>query len=158
MYTTRGGDGKGSSIGIAQVVAAELLDLPFTDEEPHLVDGHGIAHPRRAGLASHLGVILDVPAIGCAKTPLGGDWHEPPEEPGAWSEVRYEGDLVGAAYRSRAGSQPLFLSPGHRVDLPSIIALLPKLLREHRLPEPLAQAHEAAVKTRARHEKAHPRP
>ncbi len=116
-----------------------------------LVEGHGVAHPRRAGLATHLGVLLDVPTIGCAKTPLGGDWREPERRAGAFSEVRMDGEVVGVAFRSRPESAPLFLSPGHRVDLPSILDLAPRLFHGHRLPEPLHLAHETAEKTRRHH-------
>ena len=115
-----------------------------------LVEGRGIAHPRRAGLACHLGVTAGVPTIGCAKNPLGGEWKMPGEERGAWSEVRINGEVVGAAFRSRPGSPPVFISPGHMIDLPDAIALVSKLLGDRRLPAPLAQAHEAAVRARDR--------
>ena len=120
-----------------------------------LVDGHGIAHPRRAGLACHLGVTAGIPTIGCAKNPLGGEWKMPAEERGAWTEVRMNGEVVGAAFRSRLGSPPVFISPGHMIDLPGTIELVSRLLGDRRLPEPLAQAHDAAVKARDRRARSH---
>jgi deoxyribonuclease V len=116
-----------------------------------LVDGHGIAHPRGAGLACHLGVVLDVPAAGCAKTPLGGTWTQPPERAGAWSPIEMDGKVVGAAYRHQAHNSPVFVSPGHRVNLDALLTLLPKLFRDGgRSPLPLQLAHQAAVKSRGR--------
>jgi deoxyribonuclease V len=121
------------------------------DPDVLLVEGHGVAHPRRAGLATHLGVLLDVPAIGCAKTPLGGEWQEPERRAGAWSEVRMDGEALGIAFRPRPENAPVFLSPGHQVDLASIQELAPRLFHGHRLPEPLHLAHETAEKIRRRH-------
>lgn len=130
-----------------------LAALRLLTEAPDviLVEGHGIAHPRRAGLACHIGVALDLPTIGCAKTPLAGVWEPPPERAGAWSEVRLDGEAVGAVYRHRAQGKPVYVSPGHLIDLPSIHELLPRLFRDRHLPEPLALAHEASVKARGRH-------
>jgi len=116
-----------------------------------LVEGHGIAHPRRAGLATHLGVLLDVPAVGCAKTPLGGRWREPERRTAAWTEVEMDGETVGIAFRPRPENAPVFLSPGHRVNLASIVEIAPRLFHGHRLPEPLHLAHEAAEKARRHH-------
>ncbi len=132
-------------------ILLEALKLLTAPPDLILVEGHGIAHPRGAGLASHLGVILDLPTIGCAKTPLGGLWQEPPARAGAWTEVRWGDRPVGLAYRPHPESGLLFLSPGHRVDLPSILQWLPHLMEKHRLPEPLARAHEASVRARGRH-------
>ena len=132
-------------------VLLESIKLLTEPPDLILVEGHGIAHPRRAGMASHLGVLLDLPTIGCAKTPLGGDWSEPADAAGSWSEVRMDGEIVGAAYRHRAHRAPIFVSPGHLVDMASIRDLLPALFGDHRLPEPLALAHQAANKARAHH-------
>jgi deoxyribonuclease V len=127
----------------------QLTEIP----DVVVVEGHGIAHPRHAGLACHFGVTTEIPTIGCAKSPLGGDWKQPEDRAGAWTEVRMDGNVVGAAFRSRMGSQPVFVSPGHLVDLPSAVNLMTKLCRGRRLPDPLARAHDAAVKVRDRRER-----
>jgi deoxyribonuclease V len=102
-----------------------------------LVDGQGIAHPRGIGIASHLGVLLHLPTIGCAKTRLIGDHREPGRKRGAWSELRYEGKIVGAVLRTRDDVRPLFISAGHRMDLESAIRIVPCCLGRYRIPEPL---------------------
>ncbi|GIW25697.1 endonuclease V [Meiothermus sp.] len=115
-----------------------------------LVDGQGIAHPRRLGIAAHLGVHLDLPAIGVAKTLLfGKPEHELPTEAG--SAVRLlDGEVqIGWVYRSRTGVQPLFISPGHRVGMIESLAFVHSLMGKTRLPEPLRRAHlEAGVARR----------
>jgi deoxyribonuclease V len=75
-----------------------------------LVDGSGLIHPRRCGLACHLGLVLDVPSIGCAKSPFVGEWEEPAAARGSWSPVRDGGETVGAVLRTRDGLKPLFVS------------------------------------------------
>jgi len=120
-----------------------------------VVEGHGIAHPQCAGLASSLGVALEIPTIGCAKSPLSGDWMQPAEEKGAWTEIRMSREMVGAALRSRVGSQPIFVSPGHMIDIKSSLSLVYKMCHDRRLPEPLARAHAVSVKDRDRHVRLH---
>ncbi|MEW5901770.1 MAG: endonuclease V, partial [Acidobacteriota bacterium] len=104
------------------------------------LDGHGIAHPRRMGLASYVGVTLDVPTIGCAKTPL-FPYRLPAERRGAstlfWDE---KGESVGLCLRTRAGIRPIFVSPGHRVDLMTARRVVLECSR-FRIPEPLREAH-----------------
>jgi len=94
-------------------------------EAPDLIfcDGQGYAHPRRFGLASHLGVLLDLPAIGCAKSRLMGTYREPGARAGAWTPLLDGGERIGAVVRTRAGSKPLFISCGHRVSLERAVAL-----------------------------------
>ncbi len=120
-----------------------------------VVEGHGIAHPQCAGLASHLGVALEIPTIGCAKSPLSGDWIQPPDEKGAWTEIRVSREMVGAVLRSRAGSQPIFVSPGHMIDIKSSLSLVYRMCSKQCLPEPLARAHAISVKERDRHARQH---
>ncbi|HDH27928.1 MAG TPA: endonuclease V [Euryarchaeota archaeon] len=105
-----------------------------------LVDGHGIAHPRGIGLASHVGVLLDIPTIGVAKNILVGD-HTAPEVVGEVSEIIYNKRQVGFAVKTRKGSKPIFISPGHKVSLESSFLIVKNCLRGHRLPEPLRLAH-----------------
>jgi deoxyribonuclease V len=102
-----------------------------------LVDGQGIAHPRRFGLASYIGVLLDIPAIGCAKSRLIGDYEEPAIKQGSWSPLGLEGDIVGAVLRTQDNVQPLFISPGHRTDVKSAIRLTLSCLGNYRIPEPI---------------------
>lgn len=109
-----------------------------------LVDGQGIAHPRRLGLASHLGLLLNSPTIGCAKSILCGR-HEPVgTAPGNFAEVRDNGEVIGAALRTKLGTKPLYISIGHKVDLPSAISWVMKCCQGYRLPEPTRLAHLAA--------------
>jgi deoxyribonuclease V len=114
---------------------------------PHLVlvDGQGRAHPRRLGIASHLGLLLDLPTIGCAKSRLVGRYAMPGDDAGATSELTDKGEVIGAAVRTRKGVKPIFVSVGHRVSLASAVALVMQCtLRGRRLPEPTRLAHLAA--------------
>ncbi|MBI2942025.1 MAG: deoxyribonuclease V [Chloroflexi bacterium] len=109
-----------------------------------LVDGHGIAHPRRFGIASHLGVATDLPTIGCAKSRLVGT-HEPvPDVAGATVPLSDGSEVIGAVVRTRVGAKPLYVSSGHRVDLPSAVHWTLACCRGYRLPEPTRLAHLAA--------------
>jgi deoxyribonuclease V len=110
-----------------------------------LVDGQGIAHPRRFGLASHLGLFLDVPTIGCAKSRLCGHHQEPGDNPGSYTEVIDKDETIGAALRTKAGTKPLYVSIGHRVDLENAIYWVMKCCRGYRLPEPCRLAHLASI-------------
>lgn len=108
-----------------------------------LVDGIGIAHPRRLGIACHLGLVLDLPTIGCAKSVLMGTYEEPGAEPGNWTPLMdpKSGETVGAALRTKRNVKPLFVSPGHRITLEDSLSLVMGTVRKHRLPEPTRQAH-----------------
>ncbi len=108
-----------------------------------LVDGNGVLHPRRIGIASHLGVLLDHPTVGVAKRRLCGEVNTEGMVVGEWRPVVVDGDTVGAAVRT-GRNRTLFVSPGHRADLPGAVELVLGLVREHPLPEPLRWAHELA--------------
>jgi deoxyribonuclease V len=108
-----------------------------TAPEVILVDGHGVAHPRGIGIASHIGVILGIPSIGCAKSRLVGDFDEPMMEKGNWTYLRYEGVPVGAVLRTRACVKPVFVSPGHLTDIPSSVEIVMKCISYYRIPDPL---------------------
>jgi deoxyribonuclease V len=109
-----------------------------------MVDGQGIAHPRRLGLASHLGLFLDVPVLGCAKSVLCGR-HEPlGQEAGCRANLIDNGEVIGAALRTRSGVRPVYVSVGHRIDLDSALEWVMKCCRGYRLPEPTRLAHLAA--------------
>jgi deoxyribonuclease V len=108
-----------------------------------LVDGIGIAHPRRLGIATHLGLVLDVPTIGCAKSVLIGKYKEPAREVGAY-EYMYDAkteEVIGAAVRTKQNVKPMFISPGHRITLEESVELVLSSGRKHRLPEPTRLAH-----------------
>ncbi|MDP1645407.1 MAG: deoxyribonuclease V [Thiobacillus sp.] len=109
-----------------------------------ICDGQGIAHPRRFGLACHLGVMFDVPAIGCAKTPLLGAVCEPGLARGDSTTLLDRGDIVGCALRTRSGVKPVYVSPGHRISVASACEWVLKLSPRFRLPEPLRLADQAA--------------
>jgi len=108
-----------------------------------LVDGIGIAHPRRLGIASHLGLVLNLPAIGCAKSVLTGVYEEPGNEPGQYSYLKnkHSGEVIGAAVRTKRNVKPMFISPGHLITLEESIQLVLSCIRKHRLPEPTRFAH-----------------
>lgn len=113
------------------------------------VDGQGIAHPRSMGLAAHLGVLLDMPSIGCAKTPLVGGDPVVGEKRGDSAPLMYRGKKVGVALRTRVGVRPVYVSPGHRIDLKNSIRWVLQTCRVYRLPEPLRQAHIKATQIRS---------
>ncbi len=106
-----------------------------------LVDGQGIAHPRRLGLASHLGLWLDSPTIGCAKSRLCGDHSPPGPRRGERTPLLLKGEEVGAVLTTRERVRPLFISPGHHVDIDSAVELVLACGRGYRLPEPTRRAH-----------------
>ena len=120
-------------------LAEAILALP---ERPDivLVDGQGVAHPKRLGLASFLGVILGLPTVGCAKSRLIGDHEDPAPQRGAWTLLRDKGETVGAVLRTRAGVRPVYVSPGHLTDLEQAIEFTLACCRNFRIPEPLRRA------------------
>lgn len=109
-----------------------------------LVDGQGLAHPRRFGLACHLGVELDIPAIGAAKSRLAGKAREPGRERGATSPLILGEETVGMVVRSRTGVKPLYVSPGHRITVEEAVDWTLWLVGKYRSPEPLRTAHRLA--------------
>lgn len=115
-----------------------------------VVDGHGIAHPRRLGIATHLGLELDVPTIGCAKKPLVGHFNEPGPALGSSTPVFDHGEEIGLSLRSKLNVKPIFISPGHRTDIPSSKELILACIRRHKLPEPTRQAHLVVNRLRRR--------
>jgi deoxyribonuclease V len=109
-----------------------------------LVDGQGIAHPRRLGLASHLGLLWGRPTIGCAKSRLCGKHNRVPPEPGSYAEITDNSEVIGAALCTKAHTAPLYISIGHKVDLETAITWVLRCCRGQRLPEPTRLAHLAA--------------
>lgn len=109
-----------------------------------LCDGQGVAHPRRFGIACHLGVLTGLPSIGVAKSRLIGDYTEPGNSKGAWSALTDHGEIIGAVLRTRADVKPVFVSSGHRISLESAVRLTLACTSRYRLPETTRQAHRLA--------------
>lgn len=117
-----------------------------------VVDGIGIAHPRRLGIASHLGLVLGIPTIGCAKSVLTGIYEEPGDEPGSTSPLvdAKTGETIGMALRTKSRVKPVFVSPGHLITLEESVGLVASCVRKHRLPEPTRFAHNTVNEYRLR--------
>jgi deoxyribonuclease V len=116
-------------------------DLPV---KPDLLvaDGHGIAHPRRMGIAAHFGVLTKTPAIGCAKKVLCGKYEEPPSEKGSNTPLVFKEEVVGAALRTKNAVKPVFVSPGNLMDVPSTVDIITQCVGRYRIPEPTRLAHD----------------
>ena len=106
-----------------------------------MIDGQGIAHPRRLGIASHIGLWLQKPCVGCAKSRLTGRYQEPGKKAGSLAPLVADGEVVGDVVRTKNNVQPVFVSPGHLIDLPSSVRLVVASCRGYRIPEPTRQAH-----------------
>jgi len=113
-----------------------------------LFDGQGVAHPRGFGLAAHMGLLLDVPAIGCAKTRLIGAFAEPGGRRGQCSPLVQDGKLIGAVVRTKDRVKPVFVSQGHRVSLERAVEIVLQCARRYRIPEPIRRAHILVNKLR----------
>jgi deoxyribonuclease V len=109
-----------------------------------IVDGQGIAHPRRFGLASHLGVIMDIPTIGCAKSRLCGTHLEPENKPGHYSNLIDKDEKIGAVLRTKYGVKPVYVSVGHKISMETAVIWVMNCCRGYRLPQPTRLAHLAA--------------
>ena len=127
----------------APLILASCEELTVTPDIV-MVDGQGIAHPRRVGLASHLGLFLDVPTVGCAKSRLCGSHEEPDIEAGSYAELLDGKEVIGAVLRTRTGVKPVYVSIGHRICLEAAIRWVKTCCRGYRLPEPTRLAHQAA--------------
>ena len=125
------------------VILAALKRLQ-TSPDVFMVDGHGYAHPRRFGLACHLGVWLDKPAIGCGKSILIGEMEPLATPRGSVTPLQDGDEIIGAALRTRENVKPVYISIGHRVDLGSALRIALHCTRGLRLPEPTRQAHHLA--------------
>jgi deoxyribonuclease V len=106
-------------------------------------DGYGVAHPRRFGLASHIGVLTGLPSIGVAKSPFIGAYDEPAPRRGAHTDLVDDGETIGRVLRTRDGVRPVFVSVGHAVNLDDACALVLRMTPAHRLPEPIRAADHA---------------
>jgi deoxyribonuclease V len=125
-------------------VALSALERLAIEPDLLLCDGHGVAHPRRFGLASHVGLLAGMASIGVAKTRLIGEYGTLPESRGAWVPLTDHGERVGAVLRTRAGVKPMYVSIGHRVSLPTAIRYVMACTTRYRLPETTRWAHRFA--------------
>jgi deoxyribonuclease V len=113
-----------------------------------LCDGQGIAHPRGVGIAAHLGLVLDTPTVGCAKSRLVGEFGAVGGEKGNFASLRYEGRAVGVVLRTRAGARPIFVSPGFKLTFKEAISITLNCTTKYRIPEPIRSAHLLVNKLR----------
>lgn len=118
----------------------ELTDIP----DLLLCDGQGIAHPRRFGIAAHLGLLTDIPSVGVAKSRLVGTHGDVPVEKGSHVPLMDKGEQIGVVLRTRTNVKPLFISPGHRISMDSAIRFVMKCVTKYRLPETTRLAHRLA--------------
>lgn len=123
-----------------------------------LFDGHGLAHPRRFGLACHAGLLLGKPSVGCAKSRLVGEHGGVGRRRGAVAELTFEGKTVGAALRTRSGVKPVYVSPGHLADFRTSVDLVLASTSRFRVPEPIRLAHHATITLMRRVDPDVPRP
>jgi deoxyribonuclease V len=122
----------------------DALERVSTTPDLLIFDGQGLAHPRRLGIASHIGLLADMPAIGCAKSRLCGQHDEPGEEPGEYASLVDKGEAIGAVLRTRRRVKPVYVSIGHRVDLATSVEYVSACCRGYRLPETTRWAHRVA--------------
>jgi deoxyribonuclease V len=125
-------------------VLEEAFDRLKAEPDVFLFDGMGIAHPRRIGIASHMGLWLERPTIGCGKTLLTGRYKDLGEEKGSVAPLVDRGETIGVALRTRTAKNPMFISPGHLADIETAADLVLRCSPKYRLPEPIRLAHNAA--------------
>ena len=129
-------------------VLAKALERLQAVPDVILFDANGIAHPKRIGLASHFGVLLDIPTVGVAKKKLIGNHHQVEDAMGAFSELELDAENLGYVVRTRGGVKPLFVSPGHKINSDQSRDIVISTTRGYRLPEPLRVAHIMVNKMR----------
>src|SRR5579875_432428 len=134
----------------------DMEEIERVRNAPDLIfcDGHGYAHPRRFGITSHLGVLLDTPTIGCAKSILVGTHGPVPAVPGRWTPLEDGGEIVGAVLRTRSGVKPIYVTQGHCVSLATALKFVTAVLDGFRVPRPTRDADHfvaAAKRGECRH-------
>jgi deoxyribonuclease V len=134
--------------GLLSFREGPVLEEAFAklEHEPDvfIFDGMGRAHPRRIGIATHMGLWLQKPTIGCGKTLLVGDYVEPEQTRGAHSPLVHRGEMIGAVLRTKPNVKPVYISPGHLIDQDSAVELVMRCTSKYRLPDPIRAAHNAA--------------
>ena len=123
-----------------------------TEPDALLFDGQGLAHPRHFGLACHGGLLFEMPSVGCAKSRLVGEHGRVGAERGLTAALTHQGRTVGAVLRTRRGIKPVYVSPGHLVDVPSAVSLVLACTGRFRIPEPIRLAHHATTAMRRAHD------
>jgi deoxyribonuclease V len=131
---------------IPPVVSA--INMLSIKPDVFLVDGHGFAHPRHMGFASHLGLVVDIVTVGVAKSLLCGEIVD--KEVNGWKPIMYEGSIVGAAVYTKSDVKPVYVSVGHKVSLETAIEIVKHCVKNYRIPEPIREAHKAAVERKMR--------
>jgi deoxyribonuclease V len=111
-----------------------------TEPDLILIDGHGLAHPRRFGIACHIGILFDKPTIGCAKSRLVGEHQEPGKKAGSTTPLMLEGERIGVVLRTRDNVRPIYVTTGHRVSLDSAVGLVKQCVDGFRIPKPTREA------------------
>ncbi len=129
----------------------QCLDQLQVQPDVLICDGQGIAHPRRAGLATHTGVLTNRITIGCGKSRLCGEYQEPDRRKGSVSDLMYKGDKIGEVVRSRDNTHPLFISPGHKTDFATATRIILSLCAKYRQPEPIRRVHNYVNQLRLQH-------
>jgi len=123
-------------------VLLKLIEKHFHLADIFIFDGHGVAHPRGLGIASHIGVLTEMPSIGCAKKKLVGNYILPEPDKGTRSDLIYKNEIVGTVLRTRFNVKPVFVSVGHMVNLDQATELILNCTTRYRLPEPTRLAHK----------------
>ncbi len=116
-----------------------------------VLDGHGIAHPRRMGIATHFGIVMQTPTIGCAKSLLTGKFAEPGNEPGTYTDLIHQHEVVAKVLRTKRNVKPVFVSPGNLISMQQSIDIILQCVRKYRIPEPTRLAHNFVNETRIAH-------
>jgi len=129
-------------------VLIKALQRLQTSPDVIMFDANGVAHEKGIGMASHLGLMLDIPSIGCAKKKLVGEHEDPDNTLNATKPLLYKGRQVGSVIRTRVDVKPLFISAGHKIDLESAVEIVSSTTRGYRLPEPMRVAHILSNKMR----------
>jgi len=129
--------------------AVSAIRKLYTKPDVFLVDGHGLAHPRRFGFASHIGLVLDAPTVGVAKSLLCGEVKDCGSD--MWKPIVHEGEIIGAAIFTSPRSKPLYISVGHKVSLETAVKIVLHFTKRYRIPEPLREAHITA-ETKKKHQ------
>lgn len=125
-------------------VLEEAFGLLQHEPDIFIFDGMGIIHPRRMGIAAHMGLWLEKPTVGCGKSYFIGQYVEPGMNKGDYSDLHHKGEIIGAVLRTRANVKPVFISAGHLADLPTALQLTMTCTTKYRLPDPIRMAHNAA--------------
>lgn len=119
----------------------EVWNKLETKPDVLVLDGHGIAHPRRMGIATHFGIVAHTPTFGCGKSLLVGNYADPPNIPFATSDLVHKNEKIGAVIRTKINCKPVFISPGNLITMDECISIISQCITRYRIPEPTRQAH-----------------